>query len=256
MILPNSDLGPPPLTTPITAQGPDEFGVPFQARGLASGNLQIGWAAWFSGVWNRMVVLVDAVLGYSALTTVSKIPRVTAAGTLGNSSLSDNGTQVISPVNVDTGATPASSQFVARANALGALAAICYAADNLQIQLDWERLATVLVARNAVVGMIQKNAGKLYFSGLAGQTPGNALTAGLNQYGVLDFSTGFWRFGDGATGAYPVDSAGDIRAVGVYRAGALAGISTTIATAKLTALGVNGSMTFTGGILTASTPAT
>lgn len=36
----------------------------------------------------------------------------------------------------------------------------------------------------------------------------------------------------------------------------LPGLSVTIVTAKLTALGANGSMTFTNGILTASTPAT
>lgn len=36
----------------------------------------------------------------------------------------------------------------------------------------------------------------------------------------------------------------------------LPGLSTTIVTAKLTVVGANGSMTFTNGILTASTPAT
>jgi hypothetical protein len=35
-----------------------------------------------------------------------------------------------------------------------------------------------------------------------------------------------------------------------------AGVSATITTAKLTALGANGSMTFTNGLLTAQTPAT
>ena len=41
-----------------------------------------------------------------------------------------------------------------------------------------------------------------------------------------------------------------------YPAGAAAGISATITTAKLTGGGANGSMTFTNGILTAQTPAT
>lgn len=56
--------------------------------------------------------------------------------------------------------------------------------------------------------------------------------------------------------AYKLDVTGDINCSGVYRAGGTAGISATITTAKLTAGGANGSMTFVGGILTAQTQAT
>ncbi len=47
-------LGPPPLQTPITANSPDEFAVPFQQRGLASGNVNIAWAAWFNEIGQRL----------------------------------------------------------------------------------------------------------------------------------------------------------------------------------------------------------
>lgn len=53
-----------------------------------------------------------------------------------------------------------------------------------------------------------------------------------------------------------VEVTGNINTSGIYKKGGVSGISTTITTAKLTPAGANGSMTFSGGILTASTPAT
>lgn len=64
----NTGEGPPPLQTPITAQGPDEFGVPFQNRGLASGNLNITWGAWFASIWER---IIRAILGTKAATILN-----------------------------------------------------------------------------------------------------------------------------------------------------------------------------------------
>ncbi len=53
-----------------------------------------------------------------------------------------------------------------------------------------------------------------------------------------------------------IDTAGNCNISGVYQKGGLSGLSTTISLAKLTALGLNGSATFSGGILTAYTPPT
>lgn len=50
----NIGFGPPPLATPITAQGPDEFGIPWQNRGLPSGNLNIAWVGWFNSLFGRL----------------------------------------------------------------------------------------------------------------------------------------------------------------------------------------------------------
>ncbi len=52
------------------------------------------------------------------------------------------------------------------------------------------------------------------------------------------------------------DAAGHYHLTQGQQADVAAGITATITTAKLTALGANGSMTFTGGVLTAQTPAT
>lgn len=59
-----------------------------------------------------------------------------------------------------------------------------------------------------------------------------------------------------AASTYALEVAGDLDISGVYRKGGAAGIAATITTAKLTALGLNGSMTFAGGILTAQTQST
>lgn len=53
-----------------------------------------------------------------------------------------------------------------------------------------------------------------------------------------------------------VDITGDTNTTGVFRKGGTAGISVAITTAKLTGGGANGSMTFSGGILTSQTAAT
>lgn len=68
----NSTLGPPPLPTPITDSKGDQFGVPFQHRPsepVASGNLAVGWAAWFNALYayvkaafqNPMTTLGDLI---------------------------------------------------------------------------------------------------------------------------------------------------------------------------------------------------
>lgn len=46
----NTAFGPPPLQTPITADTPDQFGIPHQLRTElpATGRLNTPWAAWFN----------------------------------------------------------------------------------------------------------------------------------------------------------------------------------------------------------------
>jgi hypothetical protein len=87
------------------------------------------------------------------------------------------------------------------------------------------------------------NTGVLSFSaGSTGLTPNTATTGAVTLAGTLDLDNG----GTSAT------NAADART----NLGLGSGLSVTITTAKLTALGINGSMTFTNGILTAQTQAT
>jgi len=87
------------------------------------------------------------------------------------------------------------------------------------------------------------NTGVTSFSGgSTGLTPSSATTGAVTLAGTLALANG----GTGATTA-----AGARTNLGLG-----SGLSVTITTAKLTALGANGSMTFVNGILTAQTQAT
>lgn len=58
---PNLAYGAPPLGTPILAEGPDQFGIPFQNRdGPGSGNLNPAWAAFFSALYTEASVAAAA----------------------------------------------------------------------------------------------------------------------------------------------------------------------------------------------------
>lgn len=63
----NTSFGPPPIATPITAQGPDEHGIPYQNRvaqgGVPSGGLNAVWAAWFYAAFVRLSSLQASIVG-------------------------------------------------------------------------------------------------------------------------------------------------------------------------------------------------
>ncbi len=182
---------------------------------------------------NYLLVQVTAllaagfVLGAANLTHVGRLLKVSAAGTAAESSLTDNGTVVsgTEPLHLDNGTLPKNAQIVLHANALGALGLLCLAADNLQVQLDFERIdvagTATNVAANAIVARIIKNGGLLLFQWASGQTVGTAIgtsgTAALTTGMSIDLATGYVGFGGNVAQAYPVDATGDINASGVLR---------------------------------------
>lgn len=220
------------------------------------GALAVAVSALQASVAVIQTTLLDCVRGALVLTHAGKIPKVSSAGTVSESSITDNGTTVAftEPQTTDTGATPQNSQVRMQANALGMYSEIAYAADNINVGLDCAFVAGTWIAYSATIVRYQKSGGKLRWFGSGGNTVGNAGT--FNALGSVDPATGFWRLGDGAVAGYAVDSSGDVNATGVYRVAGVAGLTVVIATAKLTGGGANGSMTFTGGILTAQVAAT
>jgi hypothetical protein len=174
---------------------------------------------WDGAAWGAL----DTVRGGGALTHVGRLTKVSAAGVIGESSLTDDGSKVsgTEPLHLDAGATPANAQLALRANLLGSLSLLCYAADNVQIGLDLEEIGGVNTCANAVVARILKNNGLLYFQGAAGQTVGTGVGTGGNpaiaSYMIIDLSTGFVGFGGNVTPAYAVDATGDANVSGVYR---------------------------------------
>lgn len=161
-------------------------------------------------------------------------------------------------VKIDEGASPPNSQLVLRANALGGFSMICSGADSSTLGFDIDFAAAAWVARDTSIAAITKTGDLLYFYGSTGNSVGSAPTFTLRA--VLNLATGYWRFGDGTTASYPVESSGDINAVGVFRKGGTAGESTTLTYVT----GLSGvipvgltvttkTVTFSGGIETAHT---
>jgi hypothetical protein len=167
---------------------------------------------WNGTAWGPL----DTVKGGPALTTVGAIPKVTAAGTLGESALSDDGTTVSStePVEIDSGATP-DSQLALKANGLGALAFLCYVAGNQQILFGAEYLGGVFIARDTSAARILRATNKLRFGWATGLTPGSSFT--FTDAGAIDLDNGLWGFGGNITPGYPVDVTGNCNVSGVYR---------------------------------------
>jgi hypothetical protein len=144
---------------------------------------------------------LDFVYGGSALTTVGAIPKVTAAATVGQSSLTDNGTRVTGTeqISIDQGATPASSQFQGKANALGCIELLSYSADNSKVLFDGEWVNPNIIARDTSVGVLVKNGAKLNIYGQTGAVVGSAAT--LVKLATIDLATGDV---DAVTGVYKV----------------------------------------------------
>ena len=115
------------------------------------------------------------------------------------------------PLQIDTGATPAASQIKLKANALGNVELLCYAAGNNALNFGLEWNGANAIARDAVVAQIAKTPGGLFIlRGSSGNTVGSP--AVVNSWLSIDPATGY------LTVAQKVSS---------YNGAATAGIGTT-----------------------------
>jgi hypothetical protein len=124
------------------------------------------------------------------------------------------------------------------------------------------------VKSNFSAFIVNLGSGTLTLTPTVGTVNGaGSVTTGANQGATVFFASGNWYAFLSTTAAIPVIPqtiaavAGEYltsytAATGLFTLSTPAGINATITTAKLTALGSNGSMTFVNGILTAQTPAT
>ncbi len=220
---------------------------------------------WSGTAW----VTLGTVRGGANLTNVGKLTKVSAAGTITEAAVTDDATANVYTTarNLLAGETAVVSSAAGRVY-LGAKGSAGAGA------LELSQTATD--ADNLLVGLIQ--AGDTNQSGGGGEKRVAViqfLTQGAtanDRGGQIKFITkanggaivvqeiltnaGFHGFGGTAVPAYAVDATGDVNASGVHRTGGVAGITGVAALAKLTIAGTNGTLTFTGGIITAYTAPT
>jgi hypothetical protein len=196
---------------------------------------------WSQTAW----VEVTPVRGANTLTTVGSIPQVTAPGVLGPSVM----TQAAS--NIGIGTTPAFPLDVVSTATNVPVIRLSTSASGGALGLYNTNANTA--SRNwAVVGnFIAYGDFAICHSSTQGGNPV------LGPANALVYISAAGNLGVGTTSpAYNLDVAGDVNCSGIYRRAGVAGVTATITTAKLTTAGANGSLTFSGGILTGFVQAT
>ena len=179
---------------------------------------EVSGKAAFNPIWLRWFLDLSQNLGQGGAGSVSSVAALTlgTAGTNLSSTVANSTTNVVITLNVPT----------ASAANRGALSSG-----------DW---TTFNSKGNGTVTSVG-GTGTVNGITLTGTvtTAGNLTLGGaLSNVSLTTQVTGILPIANGGTGT------------------STAGVSATITTAKLTALGVNGSMTFTNGLLTSQTPAT
>lgn len=86
-------------------------------------------------------------------------------------------------------ATPTTAQYVARANSLGSVSLLAYAASNVHVCFDLDWASSAFKARNATCARISSNAGTLDFVTYGGQTVGSGVTGAILSVSI-DEATG------------------------------------------------------------------
>jgi hypothetical protein len=202
----NPSFGTPPYQTPIVEGDSGQFGVPFQNRGSkAQTNLHQGWMQWFAGLYAR---LIQAVLGFANLTHVNRVTKVTAAGTIGESSITDDGTYVTTSEKVGRGGVSAPT------TSLDSAASIC--SRGLDGTFPPVKFARMSLAAGAVAGG--------YYADFLGYDGGAAALIPTAIRGSVVIVAGNLGPGGNTGPAWPVDSIGDINTSGAFRASGTAGV--------------------------------
>ena len=159
----------------------------------------------------------DFIGPFSNSTKANNIPKLSAQGPLVESSITDTGLEVDfnERIVIDSGYQPAFSQVQIQASSHGMLSAITYQEANESFGFDTAFNNNTWMAYAPTVIRLTKGIFGFSWWGKSGCTVGTPVGT-FTALGSLDPS-GYWRFGDGATAAYTVDSAGDVRATGIFR---------------------------------------
>lgn len=242
----------------------------------ASGNLSLPWIKFFQSLIGAVIGANEAITsaglaldldgdvrGASQLNDAGAIPKVESPGVLAESAITDDGTEVTVgnrnlgigmtgsvpyPLDVRSSST-ASQVHVSGTNADSGLYLTSENSHNANLSAGADYNSTNWVAKDTSACILALGTGtggmSLYLN--TGLTVGNTFTPSA----VITINTTGAGFGGNTNPQYPVDATGDINTSTKYRVGGTAGLSTTVTLAKLTSGGSNGSLTITGGIVTA-----
>ena len=172
----------------------------------------------FDKITSFLQSISDFIGPFSNSTKVNNIPKLSAQGPLVESSITDTGLEVDfnERIVIDSGYQPAFSQVQIQASSHGMLSAITYHQANESFGFDTAFNNNTWMAYAPTVIRLTKGITVLSWWGKSGCTIGTPVGT-FTALGTLDPASGYWRFGDGATAAYTVDSAGDVRATGIFR---------------------------------------
>ncbi len=184
---------------------------------------------WSGTAW----VTLGTVRGGAALTNAGKITKVTAAGTIGESSITDNGSAVTFIEVMEMLVANASINVRTPDNTTAPAIGIFQDQGSIR---NYGAYALIKVTTSDY-GLVVRKA-----------SVDTEIITILNTNGRVGIKN--------TAPAYAFDVTGDLNVTGVYRQGGTAGITGVAALAPLTALGSPGTLTFTGGIITAYTAPT
>ena len=203
---------------------------------------EVSGKAVFNPVWLRWFLDLSQNLGSGGAGSVSSVAALTlgTAGTNLSSTVANPTTNAVITLNVPTASAAnrgalSAADWVTFNNASGTVTSVSGAGTVNGITLT----GTVTTAGNLTLG------GALSGVSLTTQVSG---TLPIANGGTGTTSTTFASLTTNVSGILPIANGGTGTST--------AGVSATIVTAKLTALGADGSMTFTNGLLTAQTAAT
>ena len=203
---------------------------------------EVSGKAVFNPVWLRWFLDLSQNLGSGGAGSVSSVAALTlgTAGTNLSSTVANPTTNAVITLNVPTASAAnrgalSAADWTTFNNASGTVTSVSGAGTVNGITLT----GTVTTAGNLTLG------GALSGVSLTTQVSG---TLPIANGGTGTTSTTFASLTTNVSGILPIANGGTGTST--------AGVSATIVTAKLTALGADGSMTFTNGLLTAQTAAT
>ena len=156
------------------------------ATGAGTANLMTKWSNTTGLLTNSIVTDNGTTVSVAGALSVTGAASIDGNAALGNAT-TDSHTINGRLTHLCPG-TPSESNYVQRANGLGALSTMVYAADNVFIAYDADWTGSAWIARDTSVARLYKNSDTFYLQGSTGNSVDGA--ASFNTIASFDLATG------------------------------------------------------------------